>query len=245
MGQVPSIKYGIVGDGRMARHMKHYLELLGAPVRQWSRKISTECGSKAEDRLGDCDVILILISDGAIDSFVENHHFLKSKKVLHFSGSLISPNCSGFHPLMTFGPELYDLTSYQNIAFICETPGPVFSDIFPILSNPNYSIHRDLKPFYHSLCVLAGNFTVMLWQKLFSELPATLEIPASAGLPYLHRVVENLKANPQAALTGPIQRGDVKTISANLKSLEGDPFQKVYQAFVQAAAESAKKGVKQ
>jgi len=236
MGQVPPLHYGIIGDGRMARHMARYLGLLGCPVTAWSRKFEKQTGVSVHEQFSQCNVILTLISDDAIvpflSSMTEKHPSLSEKKWLHFSGALVTPLCSGFHPLMTFGKELYDLTTYSNIPFICEANGPKFSDIFPHLPNPSFQIPPELKTLYHSLCVISGNFTVILWQKLFQDFAKKIGIPIEAAFPYLRQIARNIEAHPEAALTGPLQRGDTKTITANLSALEGDPFQEIYTAFL-------------
>ena len=78
--------------------------------------------------------------------------------------------------------------------------------------------------YYHALCVMAGNFSTMLWLKLFDELERRFDIPASAAYPYLARVAANLVADGHQALTGPLARGDTQAVSANLKALERDPY---------------------
>jgi predicted short-subunit dehydrogenase-like oxidoreductase (DUF2520 family) len=52
----------------------------------------------------------------------------------------------------------------------------------------------------------------------------------------MKQVVANLVADGSGALTGPFARGDDATIAANLKSLEGDPFQAIYVAFARVYA---------
>lgn len=238
MGQVPQIRYGIIGDGRMARHMAHYLELIGTPAVLWSRNFFKANSLSLEQQLADCSIILILTSDQAITPLIQEHPFLREKRILHFSGALVTPLCPGFHPLMTFGAELYDLKTYSEIPFICEANGPEFKEIFPQLPNPFFKIQPELKPLYHSLCVMSGNFTVLLWQKLFRDFPKKMGIPPEAGIPYLRKITQNIETHPHSALTGPLQRGDTQTIAANLNALEGDPFQKIYEAFVDAVKKS-------
>lgn len=238
MGQVPQTRYGIIGDGRMARHMAHYLELVGTPAVLWSRNFYQASGRPPEQQLAQCSIILLLISDRAITSFIEEHPFLREKKIIHFSGALVTPLCPGFHPLMTLGEELYDLKTYSEIPFICEANGPGFTELFPQLPNSFFKIQPELKPLYHSLCVMSGNFTVLLWQKLFRDFPEKMGIPPEAGIPYLRRITRNLESHPHAALTGPLQRGDTQTIDANLDALKGDPFQTIYAAFVDAVKKS-------
>ena len=64
MGQVPTpaAPIGIVGGGRVARHFRHYFQLLGLEVRTWSRQSSDPSPPEA---LAACDTVLILIRDGA------------------------------------------------------------------------------------------------------------------------------------------------------------------------------------
>jgi hypothetical protein len=227
--------YGIVGDGRMARHFRHFLQLLRTPCRQWSRRQEAQTSENAEATLGGCDVLLVLISDGAIEEWIRHEPWTHGRTLLHFSGSLITDLARGAHPLMTFGPGFYERSVYESIAWISELPEDEFRALFPMLRNPVHVILPEHKPFYHALCVMAGNFSTLLWQKIFQEFEARLGIPREAVQPYLRQVFANLEAQPERALTGPLQRGDLGTIARNLAALEGDPFKSVYQAFVAAA----------
>ncbi len=231
MRQVPKKTYGIVGSGRTARHIKYYFQCQNILTRSWSR---SENDDTPEYVLGSCDTILVLIKDSEIEKFIQSHDFLKTKQVVHFSGSLVISGTQSAHPLMTFGESLYSIETYKKMVFVCEKNKIGFKTLFPELNNTYYEIESDLKPFYHSLCVMAGNFTTLLWKKFFTDLEQKLDIPAKAAFPYLEKIVENLKANPDAALTGPLARRDHKTISDNLASLTGDKYKKVYQAFVES-----------
>jgi predicted short-subunit dehydrogenase-like oxidoreductase (DUF2520 family) len=233
MRQVP--RYTIIGSGRVARHFAHYFHLLDIPCRQWSRQTDPE-EKNVSAVIEDADIILILISDPAIESFIQHHSLLQNKTCIHFSGCLVTPLAHGTHPLMTFSNELYDLETYRQMAFISEQGGPEFKLLFPHLNNPHFVIPPAMKAFYHSLCVLSGNFTCLLWQKLFTELEHRLKIPKEAAYPYLKQIAGNLSAYPDQALTGPLARGDKATIAAHLNVLADDPFKKIYQAFVEVYA---------
>ena len=176
----------------------------------------------------------MLISDHAIEPFIEKHPFIQDKTLIHCSGCLQTPLAFSAHPLSTFGYHLYTLETYKKIAFITETKQPPLTQLLPGLPNASYPVDPHAKPFYHALCVLSGNFTTLLWQKMFNELEATFSIPKQAAYPYLQQITKNLIDNPDSALTGPLARGDHKTIAQNLKALEDDPFQAVYLAFKQA-----------
>jgi hypothetical protein len=225
----PTPTYTIVGSGRVANHLKKYFDLLCLKTIQWSRKNSTAISND----FFETDIILLAISDRAIEDFYHSHPILKSKKCVHFSGSLVIPNIPSCYPLYTFGVEFYDLESYQNIAFVCEKERDVFSEYFPTLKNPHYNIPAESKALYHALCVMAGNFPQILWNKSFKQL-SDMGIPQSAQFNYLKKVFNNFMSMPDQNLTGPLVRGDTLTIDANIKSLSGDPYQKVYSAFVEA-----------
>ena len=233
MGQVPAtppgaVPLGIIGDGRLARHLQHYLTGLGLPTRTWARRTSS---SPAPVALTGCDTALILIRDSEIVPFVETWPPLREKRLVHCSGRLVTPVAEGAHPLMTFGAALYDLEVYRSIPFVLETGRTPFAELLPGLPNPSFAIEASDRAYYHALCVMAGNFSTILWAKLFDEMERRFAIPRSAAHPYLARVTANVMADGAAALTGPLARGDQATISANLDALDGDPFQAIYTAF--------------
>ncbi|MBP7845015.1 MAG: DUF2520 domain-containing protein [Proteobacteria bacterium] len=225
----PTPTYGIVGSGRLARHLEHYLKLSGLLCIRWSRENSAHSWNS----LLEADVILLAISDAAIEDFYKDHPELKNKACLHFSGSLTSAEIPSAHPLYTFAHELYDLKNYESIPFICEKGRKTFKDFFPTLPNPVYILPKEDKARYHALCVMSGNFTQILWQKFFNELNRW-GLPVEAALPYLKRNLENITQDPQRSLTGPFVRNDLTTIQNNIDSLENDPYQAVYRAFWEA-----------
>ncbi len=81
------------------------------------------------------------------------------------------------------------------------------------------------KPAYHAGAVAAANYTVAL-AGLAQRLAQSAGIPAPASsrmfLPLLRGAVANLELGPAAALTGPVRRGDVRTIRAHLAALGPD-----------------------
>ena len=236
MRQVPTpatSSLGIVGDGRVARHLHHYFfTLLNRPVRTWSRRSAIS----PVEALGSCETILVLIPDAAIEPFVESWPGLSVRRLVHCSGSLVTSVAECAHPLMTFGPVLYPLEAYRSIPFVLDAGRTPFHELLPGLPNPSFTIAASDRASYHAHCVMAGNFSTLLWQKLFDELEGRLAIPASAAYPFLMQTAYNLMSDAGRALTGPLARGDEETVAANLASLEGDPFHDVYSAFARAYA---------
>lgn len=228
--------YGIIGDGRMAQHMGCYLDFLNIPYRQWSRRLEHDASTTLDATVDPCRIVLVLISDAAIEPFISSRLELADKTLVHFSGSLTTNHAQGMHPLSTFAADLYALSTYETIPFICEDGPNRFDDLFPALPNPHYCIATELRPLYHSLAVMAGNFTTMLWTKLFDSFEDRLGLPRAVAVPYLKQVALNIELAPADAATGPLARGDRETVNANIAALDGDPFQSVYQAFLAAAA---------
>lgn len=226
--QVPT--YLLIGDGRAARHFQHYFALLRIPFATWSRK--SDSLEILQQRITEASHILILIRDQAIDPFIRE--FLPNTRAtcIHFSGSLVSEGAYGAHPLITFNESLYGLAEYLTVPFIVDHHAPDFAELLPGLPNANFRLNTDLKAKYHALCVLSGNFSCMLWKKLFHHLQTEFNLPESIAHPYLFRQMQNLAENSKTALTGPLVRGDTATIEKNLAALDQDPFQALYESFL-------------
>ncbi len=230
MRQVPELT--IIGAGRLAKHLCHYFNLINLPYLHWSRA-NDPLAINLSKTLTTTHAILLAISDSAIETFIQaNQTLLTDKIIIHFSGHLVTSLAYGAHPLMTFTLNLYDLALYQSIPFILDEGAPALPELIPGLTNPYYYLNKAQKPLYHSLCVISGNFTCILWQKLINDLQNKLNLPIEIIYPYLEQIFYNIKNNPQAALTGPLVRNDTTTITANLAALAADPFQKIYQAFI-------------
>lgn len=227
MRQVPS--YLFIGNGRVSRHFQYYFSLLNIPFSLWHRSLSPALLS---EKLQTCTHVLILISDDAIEDFINKNLKNNSAICIHFSGSLITNKAFGLHPLMTFNDNLYEKSRYLSINFIIDHDAPDFDKLFPTLPNSHFRLDKNTKEKYHALCVLSGNYSCMLWQKLFSTFEKELNIPATAAHPFLQQQVENLMCHYQSALTGPLVRNDTKTINKNMNALSGDLFKQIYQSFV-------------
>ncbi len=243
MQQVPF--YGIIGAGRMAKHMCYYLSNLQIPFQQWSRKQDPD-KQQLKKFIKTSDLILLLIDDDAIVDFIQQHPDLTDKPLRHFSGQLHTELAYSAHPLMTFididnnhnnigatkndsAADYYDSSLYQKIPFIIEEDGPDLQQLLPGLTNPYYKIPAASKAYYHSLCVLSANFSCLLWQKMFDELGCRWGIPSESIYPYLEQTTINLRRGD--ALTGPLVRDDKHTIEQHLQALADDPFLEVYRAF--------------
>lgn len=219
--------YGIIGNGNVSRHLQNYFRYIKLPFTVWSRKSS----KSPEKQLKNCKVIFILIKDSEIENFIKSHPLLKNKTLIHFSGSLTTKLAFGFHPLMTFSKKFFSLQEYKNICFVSDEGTPKLKDIVPELKNPEIKIPVKLKPYYHAMCVMGSNFSVILWNKVLRELVQKFKIPQKYILNYFKKTFENFKNCPEKSLTGPFARNDRETIKKNLLALKNDKFKQVYLAF--------------
>lgn len=227
MRQVPH--YLIVGNGRVAKQVKHYFSLSHISFSTWNR---AESISTLNQKSQEATHILLLISDGAIDDFAKKHFTNCKATLIHFSGSLVSDIVFGAHPLMTFSSELYSLEQYHAIPFVIDENAPDFASLLPGFSNKHVRINKSQKAKYHALCVLAGNFSCLLWQALFKTFVDEFNIPQETAYPYLKQQMQNLISDADTALTGPLVRNDKETIKRNITALQGDPLQALYQCFI-------------
>lgn len=231
MGQVPtqmraSLKtYLLIGRGRLAQHLKfwfqsqinenpHYKFLF------WDR---TQSESSLQRLLQEHEpnlTILLAISDDAIESFYQTQLCKFKSSVVHFSGVLNHPSLLCAHPLMSFANELYEMDFYKTIPFAI-TGFDELQEEFPFLENEFVKILPEQKPLYHSMAVMSGNFMTLLLQKVFKLSEQELKIKPSFFAPFLSKTLQNTLQNPERALTGPLVRGDFKTIEKHLVALEG------------------------
>ena len=128
----------------------------------------------------------------------------------------------GIHPMMTFSTQLYDQKAYDQILWMCdheiETP-------FPFLSKFRYMKPTHKKK-YHALCVASGNISQILWRESLEEF-STLGVSKEELSFYLQKNLDNFK-NLDSSLTGPIVRGDKKTINDNLEALKETSLKNFY-----------------
>src|SRR5580692_11700670 len=97
MRQVP--QYLVIGNGRLARHFLHYFSLQNIQSFHWHRALSQELLTTLAR---EATHVLILISDNAIEEFIQAHLLSTRAKLIHCSGSLVTDKAIGAHPLMCF-----------------------------------------------------------------------------------------------------------------------------------------------
>lgn len=185
------------------------------------------------------DVLFIAVPDDTIRSVAEEISSaagsLKGKTVFHTSGALTSDelltlkrkgvSTGSFHPLQTFS-ESKRRTSLNNIW--CAVEGDtkavkVAQAIAKKMKSNIFHISKKEKTLYHVSAVFASNYLVTLLS-VVEKIAETIHIPKKViwkiYSPLVHQTVLNvLNSSPKTALTGPIARGDIQTVTQHIKAL--------------------------
>lgn len=219
----------LVGSGRLSHHLVYWNSLQKSPLQisNWNRKSHSLDQLKTE--IHKADLIWLAISDSALIQFYEEHLSQVKIPVVHFSGALHDTRMISAHPLMSFPLELMSADVYSKIHFVL-TGTKNLQQVLPGFINSFSLIDENQKAFYHSLCVVAGNFPQLLWNESLTEFKK-LDIPSQAVESYIRQITQNFLLLKEKSLTGPLVRKDQITIERNLKSLENSKLKKIYDAF--------------
>lgn len=148
-------------------------------------------------------------------------------------------SCATMHPLQTVASPERGLTSLLGAAFAITGQGPARAwaeRIVTLLEGQVLWIPSERRPLYHAAAVMASNYVVGL-------LDAAIMLMAAAGVeedqalralaPLAQTSLSNaLTLGPRRALTGPVERGDLETVSSHLKALGevSAPLRELYRA---------------
>lgn len=218
----------IIGNGRLAAHLRNYFSLEHLPFLSWQRDSQTP--EELQQLLKKKPLCLLAISDRNIESFITENN-LPPDSTIHFSGSLCTQKAMQFHPLMTFSKDLYTLDTYRSIPFV-STSDQQWSDYLPGMTNKTYQISAEQTDLYHAFCVLSGNGTILLWQKIIDSFEKDLNLPQTVLKPYLKQTMENLLSSEKDSLTGPWVRNDKTTIHKNINALTTTNYNDLYKSFL-------------
>jgi predicted short-subunit dehydrogenase-like oxidoreductase (DUF2520 family) len=230
MSRLPRL--AIVGAGRMGRGLA--LALRGQEVALVSRSGRAEAVRAA-------GAVLLAVPDDAIATVAAELAGERSVRsdhvVLHLSGLLdrhaLAPlaetgaGLGSFHPLQTIAdPATAPLRLAGAYAGIegdqrALELGRLLAEALGMVA---VAVPAEGKAAYHAGAAFVANYTTAL-VAVAERLAVRAGVPAglAAGiyLPLLRGTVANLEAGPVAALTGPVRRGDVRTVRAHLAVLTG------------------------
>jgi predicted short-subunit dehydrogenase-like oxidoreductase (DUF2520 family) len=207
--------------------------------------------------ISEIDVLLLAVPDGAVSSvarsLAETGRLREGQVVLHLSGLLdagaLEParrvGCAvgSMHPLQSLSTPLAVPESLKGATAAIEGDAPAVAaaerlaralGLRPIRLSPG------AKPLYHAAAVFGSNYIVVLAaaaQRLFELAGLSRDEALRALRVLLQGTVANIaRQDPQAALTGPVARGDIATIQCHLAALPAEEAQ-LYCALATAALE--------
>ncbi len=183
------------------------------------------------------ELIFITTPDDAITSVASEIQWHTGQSVVHCSGALstdilesakkLGVQVGAFHPLQTFASVKQAIENIPGSTFAVEAEEPLLStlkDMATALDGYWIELKANDKVVYHAAAVIACNYLVTL-VKLAADLWQSFDIPshqaAQALLPLIRGTIHNIDTVgiPQC-LTGPIARGDTKTIKKHLDALQ-------------------------
>lgn len=247
MNPEPSQSVGFIGAGRLATALAPALHSAGYGVTAiWSRSLGK--AARVADAIPDCKVstsgqevvdrtamVFVAVPDDAIKTVVTGLNWSSSKSVVHCSGAagldvLTSATRQGamvgsFHPLQTFSASSSTAT-FAGITVVVDGDHElreVLSRIAVDLGGTPRIVAADHRPLYHAAAVMASNYLVTLAEQVV-QLSATYGWTRGealeAFLPLMRGTMANLEQDGlPGALTGPIARGDVGTVTGHVKAL--------------------------
>jgi predicted short-subunit dehydrogenase-like oxidoreductase (DUF2520 family) len=267
----PGSPVGIAGAGRVAQALARLLYSHGEPVafvasrsREHARTAAAFIGQGVEpvgfsDLARNASRILIAVPDSALEAVAATLD-MQSGIVLHTSGArgpealqMLAQRgvfCGALHPLQTISDPESGANSLVGAAFAISGDAPALAWAQQIVRTANgrmLRISAERRPLYHAAAVMASNYVTALMSAAQTLLVAADVDPEEALLalgPLARTSLENaLRQGPTAALTGPIERGDVSTIAAHLAALENipGPIPSLYRAAGRQTLELARR----
>jgi predicted short-subunit dehydrogenase-like oxidoreductase (DUF2520 family) len=207
--------------------------------------------SKAYDDMrqliDNVDIIFITTNDDEIKNIVDIlylNSFINNKIVVHTSGSyssnILSPlkelSCFVYsiHPLQSFADIDNSVKSLKNSVFTiegCLEKIHVIESILNKTNNNYFKINSDDKPIYHAGACVISNYLVTLMDygiSLFESIGIKEKEALDALYPLIDGTIQNVRnLGCSKAITGPISRGDYKTIQTHLNAMENSIPSKV------------------
>ena len=188
----------------------------------------------------DADVVFITTPDSAVkdtcNSICRNTGFADNAVVMHCSGALASSVLSSaktcgawigsMHPLQSFASTDHKTNPFQGIIVSLEGEGPAVNmakTIAEDLGGTVVTLLTEAKTLYHASAVVASNYLVTLLDlaiRLIEEAGVHRQDAFNLLKPLIEGTLSNIEnVGVQKALTGPIARGDIKTIETHIEEI--------------------------
>jgi len=203
------------------------------------------------DQLPEADVVMISTRDAMIETIactLKNIPTIQqSKLVFHCSGVTPSAALSSLkqnaialasvHPNMTFASAKASVDHFTGTYCAFEGEDAAFAlleNVFSKIGGRMFQVAADKKTIYHAASVMSCNQLIALMDiavELYQQAGITREIALAIMQPIVSKTILNVvNVDTTEALTGPIARGDVRTIQQHIDALHNPYIKGIYKS---------------
>jgi predicted short-subunit dehydrogenase-like oxidoreductase (DUF2520 family) len=189
----------------------------------------------ADEVAAEAELVLVAVPDDVLGPLVgglaELGAWRHGQLVVHTSGAhgaaVLAPAARAgartvaMHPAMTFTGTAGDLDRLAGTTFGVTTEHPAAARaLVADLGGELVEVAESDRPLYHAALVVGANHLVTLVNEA-ADLLARAGVAEPAGVlsPLLHAALDNALRSGDAALTGPVSRGDAGTVAGHLRVL--------------------------
>jgi predicted short-subunit dehydrogenase-like oxidoreductase (DUF2520 family) len=264
------LRVGIVGSGRVGAPLGAALNRAGHDVVAVSA-VSAQSRARAERMLptaavlpldevvAAADLVVLAVPDDALRALIaglaDTDTWRAGQIVAHTSGAqvigVLDPAAArgvlalALHPVMTFAGRAEDLDRISGAPFGVTAPDElraVAETLVVEMGGEPVWVPESARALYHAALTIGSNHLVTLVNDALSLLDgAGVEDAARLVAPLLSASLDNVLRLRDAALTGPVSRGDTATLAAHRRTLEQRAPEAVaaYLAMARRTAERA------
>ena len=246
--RAPAVAVGVIGTGRVGAVLGAALARSGLPVTA-ATGVSAESVDRAarllpgvplrpaDEVVARSDLVLLAVPDDQLGPLVaglaDTGAWRAGQVVAHTSGAhglaVLAPAArSGvrplaLHPAMTFTGTAADLDRLPGTSFgvtVAEPERALAEALVRRLGGTPVAVAEEARPLYHAALVVGANHLVTLVNEATDLLRrAGVGDPGRVLRPLLQAALDNALASGDAALTGPVSRGDAGTVAGHLRTL--------------------------
>ena len=185
------------------------------------------------------ELVLLTVPDdalpGLVDGLAATRAWQPGQLVVHTSGRhgwrVLDPAVAlgaiplALHPAMTFTGTSLDLVRLTDCCFGVTAPGavlPIGQALVVEMGAEPVVVAEEMRPLYHAALAHGANHLVTLVTQALDLLGAAGVEQADRVIgPLLSAALDNVLRQGDAALTGPVARGDAGTVGAHVEAIGG------------------------
>jgi len=242
------LRIGVIGAGRVGSVLGRALADAGHTVlaasgvsrdslRRAAQLLPGATVLPADEVVAAADLILLAVPDdtlaGLVLGLAETRTWRAGQIVVHTSGAhglaVLAPAAAfgvlplALHPVMTFTGRAEDLDRLRGVSFGVTAEDehrPVAEALVLEMGGEPTWVPEHARPLYHAALALGANHLVTLVNESLDLLrTAGVSKPEHMIAPLLQAALDNALRHGDAALTGPVARGDAGTVRRHLREL--------------------------